>query len=148
MNKSRIIHLADFVEDDRIRDFTFGYIYDDSGVSRGDSGSSDRFTRRRRRFRFTFLNINFNKCIRRSTHSFFIGNGFEIRARNRVNVPHVILPIFPLSEFESANLAVVEQFAVVIRQMPAKILLVSKSTVTFGALERSILVVHHFDVSL
>lgn len=60
----------------------------------------------------------------------------------------MILPIFPLSEFESAHLAMVEQLAVVIRQVPAKILFVSESTVAFGALKRAVLVVYHFDVSL
>lgn len=41
----------------------------------------------------------------------------------------------------------VEEFAVVIRQMPAEVLLVAKSAMAFRALERPVLVVYHFDVA-
>ena len=41
-----------------------------------------------------------------------------------------------------------KEFAIVIAQMPAEILLVSESAVTLAALERAVFVVHHFDVAL
>lgn len=41
-----------------------------------------------------------------------------------------------------------KQFAIVIAQMPAQVFLVTESSVTLAALERAVLVVDHFDVTL